>query len=147
MDKSLNAAIATEKLFAYFRAEVTVLTADKFGENIPNFAAYDIVALNNTLFNFKILEILRSVKRAQALKIISLDNLFSSDNSVRNDVIDIGLKKPLTQEYVFDTLVELYEQKEEEESVITNEDKDDSNRLMVYRESFKDTQNIRLREL
>jgi len=144
VDKSLNAAIATEKLFAYFRAEVTVLTADKFGENIPNFAAYDIVALNNTLFNFKILEILRSVKRAQALKIISLDNLFASDNSVLNDVIDIGLKKPLTQEYVFDTLVELYEQKEEEESVITDEDKDDSNRLMVYRESFKDTQNIRL---
>jgi len=143
VDKSSSAALATEKLFAYFRAEITVLTADKFGENIPNFSAYDIVALNNTLFNFKILEILRSVKRAQALKIISLDNLFSSDNGVLNDVIDIGLKKPLTQEYVFDTLVELYEQKEEE-SVITDEDKDDSNRLMVYRESFKDTQNITL---
>ena len=144
VDKSSSAAAATEKLFAYFRAEIKVLTVEKFSENIPNFAAYDIVALNNTLFNFKILEILRTVKKVQPLKIISLDNLFSSDYSVLNDVIDIGLKKPLTQEYVFDTLVELYEQKEKEQSTLTNENENESNRLLVYRESFKDTQNITL---
>ncbi|MBA1419570.1 MAG: sensor histidine kinase [Epsilonproteobacteria bacterium] len=57
VDKSEDAAQATEKLFAYFRADVTVLTAQNFGENMPNFALYDIVALNDTLFNFKILEL------------------------------------------------------------------------------------------
>ncbi|MBA1420818.1 MAG: hypothetical protein FAF03_08195 [Epsilonproteobacteria bacterium] len=47
------------------------------------------------------------------MKIISLDNLFSSDNVVSNNAIDISLVKPLTQEYVFDTLIELYDKKKE----------------------------------
>lgn len=142
VDKSSSAAKATKKLFAYFRTEITVLTAEKFGKNIPNFANYDIVALNIALFNFKIQEILKEIKKTQPLKIISLDNLFSSDDRVLNDIVDISLKKPLTQEYVFDTLVKLYEEKEENFSL--DENKVDSNKLFVYRKPFKDAQNITL---
>lgn len=141
VDKSLKSAESTEKLFEYFRADVTLLTAEKFGENIPNFALYDIVALNDTLFNFKILETLKTVKKSKALKIISLDNLFSSDEGVLNDTIDISLKKPLTQEYVFDTLIELYEEKEFKESLQSSVEKES---LLVCRDTFKDALNITL---
>ena len=141
VDRNLKAANATAKLFTYFRAEVTLLTAEKFGENIPNFVLYDIVALNDNLFNFKIFEALKVVKKSQGLKVISLNNLFSSEESILNDVIDISLKKPLTQEYVFDTLVELYEEKNLEESVVDSVEKE---KLLVYRDTFKDVQNVTL---
>lgn len=142
VDNSVNAAAATEKLFAYFRAEVEVISTTKFYDLLPNFKQYDIVALSDTLFNFKILEALKTTKKLQNLKVISLDNLFSSEQGVLNDVIDISLKKPLTQEYVFDTLVELYAHKEVEilEEVIEDETK----KLTIFRDTFKDTPNINL---
>jgi CheY-like chemotaxis protein len=139
VDKSESSAHATEKMFSYFRAEVKVLTSDKFGENMPNFSHYDIVALNDTLFNFKILESLKQVKQNQGLKIISLNNLFASTDMIQNDTIDISLIKPLTQEYVFDTLIELYAQKE-----IVEKPKENSNALRVYRDTFKDVKNVSL---
>ena len=142
VDNSVNAAAAAERLFAYFRAEVEVISAQKFNGNMPNFKQYDIVALSDTLFNFKILEALKATKKLQNLKIISLDNLFSSEQSVLNDVIDISLKKPLTQEYVFDTLVELYEQKEV--AVLEKTVEKEANRLTIYRDTFKDTPNVTL---
>jgi len=147
VDKSENAAQAAEKLFAYFRADVTVLTAQHFGENMPNFALYDIVALNDTLFNFKILEALKKVKKEQALKIISLDNLFSSDNVVPNDAIDISLVKPLTQEYVFDTLIELYDNKKEKVKtplVVKDVPEKEISKLRIHRDNFIDAPNINL---
>ena len=146
VDKSEDAAQATEKLFAYFRAEVTVLTAQNFGENMPNFALYDIVALNDTLFNFKILEALKKVKKVQELKIISLDNLFSSENVVPNNAIDISLVKPLTQEYVFDTLIELYDAKKEKVEIVEKEASSatDTKTLPIHRENFIDAVNINL---
>ena len=146
VDKSEDAAQATEKLFAYFRADVTVLTAQNFGENMPNFALYDIVALNDTLFNFKILEALKKVKKVQELKIISLDNLFSSENVVPNNAIDISLVKPLTQEYVFDTLIELYDAKKEKVEIVEKEAAlvTDTEALPIHRENFIDAVNINL---
>ena len=146
VDKSEDAAQATEKLFAYFRADVTVLTAQNFGENMPNFALYDIVALNDTLFNFKILEALKKVKKEQELKIISLDNLFSSENVVPNNAIDISLVKPLTQEYVFDTLIELYDKKREkvETTLAENIPEKETSRLLIHRDNFIDAANINL---
>ena len=142
VDTNVNAAAATEKLFAYFRAEVNVLSVQKFSESMPNFKQYDIVALSDTLFNYKILESLKATKKSQNLKIISLDNLFSSEQSRLNDVIDISLKKPLTQEYVFDTLVELYTHKEVE--VLDTVNEEEIPKLTIYRETFKDTRNVRL---
>jgi CheY-like chemotaxis protein/signal transduction histidine kinase len=142
VDKSEAAAIATEKMFSYFRADVKVLTAKKFGENIPNFSQYDIVALNDTLFNFKIIESLKQIKQKQGLKVISLENLFSSEEGVPNNVIDISLIKPLTQEYVFDTLIELYTQKE----TVSTEDRERNAipAVPVHRDTFKDVKNVSL---
>jgi len=143
VDNSANAAAATEKLFAYFRAEVNVLSVQKFSEAMPNFKQYDIVALSDTLFNFKILEALKATRKSYDLRVISLDNLFSSEQSVLNDTIDISLKKPLNQEYVFDTLVELYARKEVE-LLDTTVVEEEMHKLIIYRDTFKDTPNVRL---
>ncbi len=142
VDKSTKAATATEKLFAYFRADVDVYSFQKFNDAMPNFKRYDIVALSETLFNFKILEALKDTKKLQDVKVISLDSLFSSRQAVYHEgTVDISLKKPLTQEYVFDTLVELYEPKKTDEKDVL---KEDSEKLIVYKNTFKDAPNITL---
>jgi len=141
VDKSNHAALATEKLFAYFRAEIKILTVDAFVDSMPNFALYDIVALSDDLFTLKSMEALKKVKNEQDLKVISLENLFSSVDIFLDDVIDTHLKKPLNQEYVFDTLIELYEEKLVEE-VEKEVGKDHS--LPVYREAFKDVASVTL---
>lgn len=138
VDRSHNAALATKKLFAYFKADIDILSAKIFVEKMPDFTHYEIVALSNTLFNPNVFEALEKVKREQDLKIISLENLFTSEEIPLNEHIDIRLKKPLTQEYVFDTFVALYMINEDNESK-------DSASLAVYREAFHDTPNITLK--
>ena len=141
VDRSHSSALATKKLFAYFRADIDILSAKNFAEQLPDFTRYEIVALSNSLLNAKVFEALNKVKKEQDLKIISLENLFTSEEIPLNKHIDIRLKKPLTQEYVFDTLVSLYTVKEESKS---KTESNDSDALAVYREAFKDTPNITL---
>ena len=147
VDKSHNAALATEKLFAYFGIEVKILTVDAFVESMPNFALHDIVALSDNLFTMKSIKALEKVKDEQDLKkdeqdlkVVSLKNLFSSIEVISDDVIDMHLKKPLNQEYIFDTLVELYEEK----LVVKNEELGKKSSLPVYREAFKDVASVTL---
>ena len=141
VDKNVKSAQATERLFAYFRAKVTIFTVERFGKDIPNFELYDIVALNNNLFNLKTLEALVEVQKTKPLKIISLNNLFASEDVISHDIIDVSLIKPLTQEYVFDTLVKLYEEKEAKKpSYHTNV----KGRPPVYRDTFNHVEGIGL---
>jgi CheY-like chemotaxis protein len=142
VDTNKNAALASEKLFAYFKAKVTILSVKKFIANPPNFAAYDIVALSNGLFTYKILSTLEKLKVSQELKVISLDNLFTSDTIFLHDTIDIRLKKPLTQEYVFDTLIELYNHKKPSDEIKNK--KDITNTLLVHRARIQAIKNINL---
>jgi CheY-like chemotaxis protein len=144
VDHNDNSALATEKLFAYFKADVTVLSEEKFKKNIPDFSLYEIIALSNVLFNTKVLEILEEIKKTQDIKVISIDNLFTSNEMILSQMIDISLKKPLTQEYVFDTLVELYDKGWTQRSMTRH--LVDANRpsLPVHSEMFKDTGHITL---
>lgn len=141
VDTNSNAAAATQKLFSYFKAEVTVLTAEKFGSNMPNIARYDIVALNKRLFSLQMISACKKVKETQALKVIALDNLFSTHDVPLDNVVDFTLKKPLTQEYVFDTLIELYAPKEKR---VKKEEQEEQNALLVYRDNFKHAENVSL---
>lgn len=141
VDRSHSSALATRKLFAYFKIHIDILSAKAFAEQLPDFKEYEIVALSNNLFKTNVFESLDKAKEEQELKIISLENLFTSQEIPLNKHIDIRLKKPLTQEYVFDTLVELYETKFENKGKTTVGTHDS---LKVYRKAFKDTPNITL---
>lgn len=144
VDHNDNAALATEKLFAYFKADVTVLSEERFKKKMPDFALYEIVALSNILFNSKVLETLKEVKKTQDIKVISLDNLFTSHKMILSKEIDISLKKPLTQEYVFDTLVELYDKEWAERSMSRHLRDQNRPLLPIHRKMFKVTEHITL---
>jgi len=141
VDRSHSSALATQKLFAYFRADIDILSAEMFSEQIPDFTQYEIFALSNTLFTTKVFGAIEQVKKKQDFKIISLENLFTSKDIPLNKHVDIRLKKPLTQEYVFDTLIKLYTVKEDSKK---SSEENDGTELMVYSEAFQDTPNITL---
>jgi len=143
-DQNDNAALAIEKLFIYFKADVTVMNEENFKKNMPDFALYEIVALSNNLFDRSVLNALREAKKIQDIKIISLDNLFTSRKMILSDEIDIRLKKPLTQEYVFDTLVELYDKEWAQRSMLRHSKGHEASLLPVYNEMLEDTEHVTL---
>jgi len=144
VDQNDNAALAIEKLFVYFKADVAVLSEENFKKKMPDFALYEIVALSNVLFEPSVLNALGEAKKTQDIKIISLDNLFTSRKMILSDEIDIRLKKPLTQEYVFDTLVELYDKEWAERSILRHSKGREASLLPVYSEMFEDTEHVTL---
>ncbi|MDQ7086115.1 MAG: response regulator [Sulfurovum sp.] len=69
-----------------------------------------------------------------------MDNLFSSETLFLHDAIDIRLKKPLTQEYVFDTLIELYE-----DTLVASVPHDDTlSAVPVYKHRIQGIPNVNL---
>ncbi len=142
VDKNKASANATKTLFAYFKADVTILSTQQFQESLPNFSRYDIVALNQALFNIKTEKILNQVKQTQDIKVISLENLFATtDNTPNSAVADCTLTKPLTQEYLYDTLVSLYSKKPEKKKSPKSPQEITPT---IHREPFRDIKGITL---
>ena len=74
-------------------------------------AECDIVIINESLFNGRLVRYLRELKAKKEVKVIALNNLLkvNGDRFEDNEVIDIHLYKPLNQERVFELIIELYE--------------------------------------
>ncbi len=110
VDNNYNAALAIKKMFAYFKHEVKVLSREEFMKNIPNLTPYDIVVLNESLFNIRLVDYLKKIKMGKELKVIALNSLLESDKkSFVDAIIDIHLFKPLNQERIFEMIVNLYD--------------------------------------
>ena len=78
-------------------------------KNIPNLTSFDIVVLNESLFNVRLVEYLKKIKMEKKMKVIALNSLLQSDKkSFVNEVIDTHLFKPLNQERIFELIVDMY---------------------------------------
>jgi CheY-like chemotaxis protein len=148
VDNNYNAALAIKKMFAYFRHEVKVLSKEEFMKNIPNLTPYDIVVLNESLFNVRLIEYLKKIKMGKELKVLALNSLLQSDKkSFVDPIIDLHLFKPLNQERIFEMIVNLYDIKtpvhmEEENANHTPSAKIHKTHIIetkgITQESFKD---------
>lgn len=142
VDASKASANATKTLFEYFKAKVTIASTQQFHKSLPNFSQYDIVVLNQTLFSEKVENILSQLKEKQDIKVISLENLFApADDVPQSSVIDTTLMKPLTQEYLYDTLVSLYTKKPEKKRI---PEVPKETPLPIRREPFEDIEGVTL---
>jgi len=105
-DKS---AQALKKMFGYFRNNIDVLNSKKFNKQKPEFSKYDIVLLNDTQFNYRIVGCLYGLKSKQNLKVVMLNSLFNINNIRYDDnVVDAVLLKPVNQERIFELIITLY---------------------------------------
>ena len=142
VDNNYNSALAIKKMFAYFRHDVTIMSQEDFGKNIPSLIGYDIVVLHESLFNVRIVDYLNKMKLDKELHVIAINSLFKSDKECyTDDVIDKYLYKPLNQERVFEMIISMYDdtasiyQTEERAQVYENPIYETAG---VTRESFKD---------
>ncbi len=110
IDKHYNAALALKKLFAYFRHDVKVISSDEFLYHIPNLSDYDILVLHEDLFTVRMVEYLKKIKSNNEIKVIGLSSLFHPvKNSLADDIVDIRLKKPLSQERIYELIIDMYQ--------------------------------------
>ncbi len=110
VDSSYNSALAIKKMFAYFKHDVKVLSQEKFLEAMPKLTSYDIVVLNEELFNIRTIEYLEQIKKEKEIKVVSLSSLLSDQaHSNENDLVDRRMYKPLNQERIFEMIINMYE--------------------------------------
>jgi len=142
VDHNYNSALAIKKMFAYFRHEVTIMSKEDFGKNVPNLMTYDIIVLHETLFNVRIVDYISTLKLDKEMHVIAINSLFKSDNECFTDnVIDKYLYKPMNQERVFEMIISMYD---DTSSVYKGEESAQVYENPIYetrgvtRESFKD---------
>ena len=141
VDTNYNAALAIKKMFAYFRHEVKVLSHEEFMKNIPNLNSYDIVILNESLFNTRLVEYLKKIKMGKELKVIALNSLLQTDKkSFVDEIIDIHLFKPLNQERIFEMIVNLYDIKKP--AFMDDEKIDGTQRAKTHKTHIVETKGI-----
>jgi len=118
VDDNYNAALAIKKMFAYFRHEVTVISEFEFEKEKIDFSSYDIVILNQNIFDRTLVSYIHALKEKQEIRIISLSSLLKRETEAQfsDGVIDAYLSKPLNQERVFEVIISLYEKKEKKVS-------------------------------
>ena len=129
-------ALAVEKLFKYFRMDVTVSNIWEIKNGNDHFEHYDIVAIAGTMLTPSMSGRIERAKREKDLKVICLESLFAPETQAENTVFDVSLKKPLTQEYVFDILVRLYQKDDPGKIDIALEENSSSQTLLVHRDLF-----------
>jgi CheY-like chemotaxis protein len=142
VDSNFNSALAIKKMFAYFKHDVKVLSKEKFLEAMPKLTPYDIVVLEDDLFNIRTINYLKTIKEKQELKVVSLSSLLNTDiDQEADEIIDKRMYKPLNQERIFEMITTMYELKVAP-SLITE---DLSEKVATYRSTILETYNINQR--
>jgi len=140
VDENYNSALALKKMFAYFKHDVKVLSKEKFIEAMPNLTPYDIVVLDEELFTIRTIEYLKEVQENHALKVVSLSSLLQIDTEDQQiDIVDRRMFKPLTQERIFEMIINMYELKV---APIFEESLDETDKAKIYTSTILETHNI-----
>ena len=138
VDDNSDSALSLEKIFLNFKYSVKVEAREEYLKNLSDFSMYDIVVLDERLFTTKAIKSLKASK----CKVISLGNLFSTSEISIENLKTLHLKKPFTQERIFNVLSEFYIAKENKNLNI--EAKESADILKVNKGFFKDTKGVTL---
>ena len=110
VDRNEKSALALQKMFGYFRNNIDIINSEKFNSRKPDFSKYDIVVLDESQFNYRVVSYLHSLKQKQTLKVVSLNSLLNiQQNSYDESVVDAVLLKPVNQERIFELILSLYD--------------------------------------
>lgn len=140
VDDNDDSAAALEKIFLNFRHSVKVEKRDEYLGNLNNFSMYDIVVIDERLFTSNSIDTLKK----SSCKIISLGNFLSSSDVDIDELDTHSLKKPFTQERIYNALSTLYIPVVKEEILIEEVEEDNTEKLEVYKSIFPDTAGISL---
>ncbi len=106
VDKNMDVARALKHDFNYFDMTAKILSFDAWQHHRPDVSDYDILLIDNRLFDAALSQWLRTARRKRPLRVISLENLYASKTVPVDGVVDVRMKKPVTQQHVFDVLAQ-----------------------------------------
>ncbi len=143
VDSNYNSALAIKKMFSYFRHDVKIVTKEDFVKKMYNLTLYDIVILDEELFNIRTVDYLNKIKKDKELKVIVLHALLKKDeNDSLHQVVDRSLVKPLNQERVFELIVDMYDINLRQMALDDKKEEVISGALEVHRSSIVETLNV-----
>lgn len=144
VDDNYNASLAIKKMFAYFRHEVTLLSECEFNREKPDLAMFDIIVLNQSLFELELVNTLIKIKRKKDIKIIALNSLLRENKGTFvGDIIDLYLFKPLNQERIFELIINLYIEKDKKvDSNLRDKDNTAQKSLLTHKVNITETKDI-----
>jgi CheY-like chemotaxis protein/signal transduction histidine kinase len=146
VDDNYNAGLAIKKMFAYFRHEVTVLSENDFRKNRPDFLLFDIILLNQMIFDRGLVSYLQRIKEEKKIDVIALNSLLTVESEVQfsDEVIDANISKPLNQERIFELIITLYNKAIKTNSLRTvgEEEIDLEKGLEIHKSDIIETANI-----
>jgi CheY-like chemotaxis protein len=139
VDSNKNNNKLLENIVKDFKMQSKTVTKDEFISNTPDFSSFDILMLDENLFSNSVTQNLQYLQKNEKIKVISLENIFSSTKNENSKISDVQLKKPTTLLSVYNTLEALYPEKQ------NNKDKTNfKSEIPVHREIFKDTADVTL---
>ena len=127
-----NTIMIIKEIFKSLHIDIKTLEKSEFFTNTPNFKKYDLLIIDEQILAS---DILKNFNIKSNLKIISLKNIF--DISQNNQLANITIKKPLTINLIYDTLIQIYSDNQDNRHI-------NSELPIVHKEIFQDTPNIRL---
>lgn len=146
VDDSYDSSLAIKNLFNYFKYDARVDTVKSFLNNKPDMYAYDIVLLNEKIFDENIVKLIASIRAAKELKVVSLNSMFekqTKDFLYENNTIDKRLTTPLTQQMVFEAIVDLFDLEMKDESKALSAAKNIS-KIPIFRGTIYNKENINI---
>jgi len=114
-DTDNTSAMALKKLFEYFRHDVSVPVLHHLS-TLSNIHDYDLILTTDKLYNDKIADQIRMEKSKRDLKFVLISNRNTAANAMASISADGQLIKPYNQQMIFDLLVALSVENEENES-------------------------------
>ncbi len=111
-EKNRDAAKAIEKMLNYFKYKVDIFTCDKSLSEEANMISYDLVM--GDIVNLSAVDIytIEKYRKKNSLKVVNLSSVFQKDDKSKKDYdyIDEWLKKPLSQERLYDLIILLFDE-------------------------------------
>ena len=138
VDSNYNSSLAIKKMFSYFKHDVKILSREKFMDAMPKLDNFDIVVLDDALFNMRTINYISGIKEKKELKVVSLASILNAEEGSSSDVVDKTMLKPLNQERIFEMITTMYELK----TIPELSEEESSSKAKIYRSTILETSNI-----
>ncbi len=135
INRDVSDAIA--RYLAYFHIQTDVLSAEEIQERKPPLEQYDILIIDGRLMHASLQDLVEEVRAKHSLKVVILENLYGTETLDLEAIADVRMNKPLTQQYVYDILLELYDEGEKPSAAPTDQIPSDA-LPKVCREEFEE---------
>ncbi len=148
VDNNESAAGSLQRMIAYYHYKADVVMSEEEAIEVLKHHEYDILCLDLKLIEGRQEEAIQKFKEHTNAKIVLLDNSVVKQLNSEIPGVDAELKKPFSQQDIFDTIIELYSdradsEKEQESQKSTKEElKDFGGLKLLLAEDNRINQNV-----